>query len=94
MIKHSIGSPGRVLRSSYSDNILAIERATPIYDALKDSISGEANKRWIYDGHKEEGFGWAGQVTGMICDIPTVSHLIDRMVKEAESIRGKWGKTE
>ncbi|MWV42778.1 nitronate monooxygenase [Paenibacillus sp. HJL G12] len=91
VIKRSIGSPGRVLRNDYIDYLLAIERKTPTYEALKKYISGEANKRWIYDGVQEEGFGWAGQVTGMIHDIPTVSELIDRMVKESENIRGKWG---
>ncbi|RUT45455.1 nitronate monooxygenase [Paenibacillus anaericanus] len=91
VIKRSIGAPARVLRNDFIDNILAIERVTPTYEALKNYISGEANKRWIYDGIKEDGFGWAGQVTGMIHDIPTVAELIDRMVKEAESIRGKWG---
>ncbi|MFU1797431.1 NAD(P)H-dependent flavin oxidoreductase [Paenibacillus azoreducens] len=91
VIKRSIGAPARVLRNAYVDHILAIERATPTYEALKDFISGEANKRWIHDGIKEKGFGWAGQVTGMIHDIPTVAELIERMVNEAECIRSKWG---
>ena len=92
VIKRSIHSPARVLHNEYIDKILEIERVSPTYEALKDHISGEANKRWIYDGVKEEGFGWAGQVTGMIHDIPTVSELIERMVKDALSIRIKWGK--
>jgi NAD(P)H-dependent flavin oxidoreductase YrpB (nitropropane dioxygenase family) len=91
IIKRSIGAPARVLSSEYVDKILEIERVTPTYEALKDYISGEANKRWIYDDNKEEGFAWAGQVTGMIHDVPKVSELMDRMVKEAELIRGKWG---
>lgn len=91
VIKRSIHSPARVLRNEYVNKILEIERVTPTYDALKRYISGEANKRWIYDGNKEEGFGWAGQITGMIHDIPTVSELIDRMIIEAASVRKKWG---
>ncbi|WP_438351758.1 NAD(P)H-dependent flavin oxidoreductase [Paenibacillus sp. FA6] len=91
VIKRSIHSPARVLRSDYIEQILEIERVSPTYEALQGYISGEANKRWIHDDIKEEGFGWAGQVTGMIHDIPTVADLIDRMVKEAEMIRGKWG---
>lgn len=91
VIKRSIHSPARVLRSEYAERILEIERVSPTYEALKDFISGEANKRWICDGNKVEGFGWAGQVTGMIHDIPTVSELMDRMIKEAERIRRKWG---
>ncbi|GIP23346.1 nitronate monooxygenase family protein [Paenibacillus sp. J22TS3] len=90
IIKRSIGAPGRVLRNAYVDQILDIEHRTPTYEALRTYISGEANKRWIYEGRQEEGFGWAGQVTGMIHDIPTVGELIGRMVNEAEGIRRKW----
>jgi enoyl-[acyl-carrier protein] reductase II len=39
----------------------------------------------------EEGFGWAGQVMGLIKDIPGVAELFQRILGEAESIRGKWG---
>ena len=92
VIKRSIGAPARAIRSAFTEEILEIERTTPTYEALKDYISGEANKRFIYDGEKDAGIGWAGQVTGMIHDIPTVEELITRMVAEAESIRVKWGQ--
>ncbi|OAB28276.1 2-nitropropane dioxygenase [Paenibacillus macquariensis subsp. defensor] len=91
VIKRSIQAPARVLRSEYVDKILEIERVSSTFESLQDYISGEANKRWIHDGFKEEGFGWAGQVTGMIHDVPTVAALIERMVKGAEIIRGTWG---
>ncbi|MEQ6854841.1 nitronate monooxygenase family protein [Lysinibacillus capsici] len=92
IIKRSIGAPARALRNDFTSKILEIEEKTPTYEALKEYISGSANKRFIYDGDKEQGFGWAGQVTGMIHDIPTVDDLIKRMVAEAESIRLKWGQ--
>lgn len=92
VIKRSIGAPARAIRSEFTEKILEIERTTPTYEALKDYISGEANKRFIYDGEKDGGIGWAGQVTGMIHDIPTVEELMTRMVAEAESIRVKWGQ--
>ncbi len=92
IIKRSIGAPARALRNEFTTKILEIEEKTPTYEALKGYISGSANKRFIYDGNQNEGFGWAGQVTGMIHDIPTVAELINRMVAEAESIRLKWGQ--
>ena len=92
IIKRSIGAPARAIRNAFTEEILEIERTTPTYEALKEYISGEANKRFIYDGKKDAGIGWAGQVTGMIHDIPTVDELITRMVAEAESIRLKWGQ--
>ncbi|XKE93724.1 nitronate monooxygenase family protein [Metaplanococcus flavidus] len=94
IIKRSIGAPARTLKNNWTDRILEIEHETPTYDSLKDYISGEANKRFIYDGQVERGFGWAGQVTGMIQDVPTVQELFDRMVEEAAGISRKWGSFE
>lgn len=94
IIKRSIGAPARTLKNSWTDKILEIEHETPTYDSLKDYISGEANKRFIYDGQNDRGFGWAGQVTGMIHDVPTVEELFDRMMGEAEEIRRKWAAFE
>lgn len=91
IIKQSIGAPARVLKNEFTEKILEIENETPTYEALKDFISGEANKKFIYDGDNQNGFGWAGQVTGMIKDVPSVQELIERMVAQAEQIRVKWG---
>lgn len=92
VIKRSIGAPARALRNDFTEQILQIESATPTYEALKDYISGKANKRFIYDGHASEGFGWAGQVAGLIQDVPTVAVLIERIVAQASAIRVKWGE--
>ncbi len=92
IIKRSIGTPARALKSEFTDKILEIETKTPTYEALKSFISGDANKKLIYDGDETNGFGWAGQVTGMIKDVPSVSELIQRMVAQAEQIRLKWGQ--
>lgn len=92
IIKRSIGAPARALKSSFTNKILEIEEVTPTYEALRNYISGEANKKLIYDGDETNGFGWAGQVTGMIKDVPSVSELIQRMVAQAKEIRVKWGQ--
>ncbi len=92
VIKRSLGAPARALRNDFTEQILAIEEKNPTYEALKDYISGQANKRYIYDGDATAGYGWAGQVTGMITDVPTVAELIERMVVQAREIRLKWGQ--
>lgn len=94
IIKRSIGAPARTLRNSWTDKILEIEKHTPNYEALKEYISGEANKRFIYNGEKDRGFGWAGQVTGLIKDVPSVQELLEGMVEQAGEIRKKWSITE
>ncbi|MFF2752339.1 NAD(P)H-dependent flavin oxidoreductase [Psychrobacillus sp. NPDC058041] len=90
VIKRSIGAPARAIKNSWTEMILSIEKENSTYDALKDYISGKANKQFIYEGNSEKGFGWAGQAIGLIKDIPTVEELIMRMVNEATEIRKKW----
>jgi enoyl-[acyl-carrier protein] reductase II len=92
VIKRSLGAPARVISNSWTDKIIELEKAGSTYEQLKDFISGTANKRYIYDGSDEEGFGWAGQVMGLIKDVPTVAELLNRMINDAEQIREKWGK--
>ncbi|RFU71115.1 nitronate monooxygenase [Peribacillus saganii] len=92
VIKRSIGAPARVIANSWTDRILAAEAEYGTYEALKDYISGEANKRYIHEGIASEGFAWAGQVMGLIKDAPPVQELFDRMIKEAEQIADRWTK--
>jgi NADH:quinone reductase (non-electrogenic) len=92
VIKRTLGAPARVISNTWTDRILSIEKENGTYDQLKSFISGQANKRYIYDGAEDEGFAWAGQVMGLIRDIPTVKELFNRMISDAEQIREKWAK--
>lgn len=92
VIKRTLGTPARAIANTWTEKILEIERNDGDYDKLKDFISGTANKRYIYDGAADEGFAWAGQVMGLIKDIPTVAQLLERMINDAEKIRATWGK--
>jgi NADH:quinone reductase (non-electrogenic) len=92
VIKRSLGAPARAITNSWTNKILEIEHKNPSYEALKEYISGNANKRYIYEGKTDEGFAWAGQVMGLIKDIPSVSELFERMIQEAEQIRKKWAE--
>nr|WP_263328168.1 nitronate monooxygenase family protein [Neobacillus sp. Marseille-Q6967] len=92
IIKKSLGAPARAIANNWTTKILEVEKEHGDYDKLKDLISGQANKRYIYDGKEEEGFAWAGQVMGLINDVPSVAELFNRMITEAEQIREKWAK--
>ncbi|WLD95009.1 nitronate monooxygenase family protein [Alkalihalobacillus sp. AL-G] len=89
VIKRSLGAPGRVIRNGWSERILEIEKIEPTYNAIKEYISGNANRSYAHHG-REDGFGWAGQITGRIKDIPSVDELFERMIYEAEKVRTKW----
>ncbi|QCJ41913.1 nitronate monooxygenase [Bacillus sp. S3] len=92
VIKRSLGAPARAIANPWTEQILEIEKKNANYDQLKEFISGTANKRYIYEGDEGKGFAWAGQVMGLIKDIPSVSVLFERMIHDAEEIRAKWGK--
>lgn len=92
VIKRSIGAPARAIANRWTDRILEIEKMGGGYEKLKDLISGKANIRFAQEGKMDEGFVWAGQVMGLIKDVPTVEELFRRMIAEAEGIRKKWGK--
>lgn len=92
VIKRSLGAPGRAITNKWTEQILDIEKNNGGYEKLKNYISGQANKNYIYNGEVDSGFAWAGQVMGLINDIPSVKELITRMIKDANEIRKKWGK--
>ncbi|MEI5906014.1 nitronate monooxygenase [Bacillus spongiae] len=92
VIKRTIGAPARVIQNEWSDKILQLEESKATFSRLKEYISGEANKRYIYDGNSSEGFAWAGQVMGLIGEVPTVNELFKKMILDAEDIRQQWGK--
>lgn len=84
IIQRTLGTPGRVLKSRYTSDIIEREHEGATYEDLKDVVSGKANCRYIYNGNEEEGFGWAGQVIGLINDIPTVQELFTEIISTAE----------
>ncbi|SDJ75249.1 NAD(P)H-dependent flavin oxidoreductase [Sediminibacillus albus] len=91
VIKRSIGAPARALKNQWTEQLVEMEKQNPGYQELKSYISGEANKRFIYEGQESDGFGWAGQISARINDIPSVGELMERIMAEAAVIRNDWG---
>lgn len=90
VIKRTIGAPARVLNGPWTEKILEIEQENLGYESLKDYISGKVNNQYILEGDNTQGFGWAGQASARIHDIPTVQSLVDSIMIEANQIRQKW----
>ena len=84
IIKKTLGAPGRVLKTKYTQDIIEREQQGATYEDLQEFISGKANCKYIYDGNEEEGLAWVGQVIGLINSIPTVQELFDEMISTAE----------
>lgn len=86
VIKRSLGAPARALTNPVTERILSLEAEGAGYDGLKELISGKSNTRLIHEGKWDEGYGWAGQVVGLIDDIPSVGELLKRMEEETEAV--------
>ncbi|GER83621.1 nitronate monooxygenase [Thermogemmatispora aurantia] len=94
IIERSIGRPARVLKGPVAERIRQVEEELERAGATAEErlrrllplISGAVNKRAALEGVLDEGFVWAGQVVGLIHDIPTAQELIERIVQEAWEI--------
>lgn len=103
IVERSIGRPARVLNGPVPEKILQLEAELELEQTTADEklrrllphILGNVNKKAALEGVLDEGFVWAGQVVGLINDVPTAKELVERMVEEAweivERMRGKFG---
>jgi len=89
VIKRTLKTPGRVLSSVYADKILELEAQGADYQTLKEYISGETNKKYISTGDSTQGYGWAGQVVGLIDDNPAIKDLFDRIMIQVNEFYNK-----
>ena len=94
IIERSIGRPARTLKGPFTDTILQLEQQLE-HDRIEPEerlkrllpfILGKVNTRSALEGKLDEGFVWAGQVVGLIHDIPSTQELIERIVREAQDI--------
>lgn len=83
IIERSLGRPGRTLPSRHVAAIQAVESQGASEDVLLPYIRGSLNVRAAISGELDEGYVWAGQVVGLIHDVPSVAELLSRMEQEA-----------
>lgn len=78
---------GRVARNAVSDQVLEIcARADAEFEDIRPLVSGAKGRAALESGDVAAGLVWAGQVQGLIHDIPTCKDLLDKMVSDAEAI--------
>ncbi|KAF2957736.1 2-nitropropane dioxygenase [Thermotoga sp. Ku-13t] len=74
-----LGHPARVIKTPFARQVLELEVKSP--EEAESILVGSLRKA-VIDGDLDSGSFMAGQVVGLIEDIPTVKELIDRIVKE------------
>ena len=87
VIFKSLRNTARVGKNSVSDQVVEIlKRPDAKFEDVAHLVSGALGKVVLETGDIDAGLVWAGQVQGLIHDIPTVAELIARIVREATDI--------
>lgn len=78
---------GRVARNSVSDRVVEISnRPDAVFEDIRPLVGGALGRQALETGDLDAGLVWAGQIQGLIHDVPTCQQLLDRMIDEAEGI--------
>ncbi|KAI9203674.1 uncharacterized protein BJ171DRAFT_509258 [Polychytrium aggregatum] len=85
----TLHNTARVFKNAVSQEVVRIERRPggATFDDVKDLVAGKRGRSEVFEkGNTENGVWTAGQVAGLIDDIPTCKDLLTRMVRDAEQI--------
>lgn len=87
LIFRKFHNTGRVAANSVSDRVVEISnREGAVFEDVRPLVSGAKGRLALETGDLDAGLVWAGQVQGLIHDIPTCRDLLDRIVGDAEAI--------
>ena len=87
LIFRTLHNTARVMKNEVSSEVVEIERKGGAkFEDIQHLVAGVRGRKAMEDGDPDGGIWSAGQVQGLIDDIPTVKDLIDRIVSEAEDI--------
>ena len=84
LIFRTLHNTGRVLKNAVSDEVVATERRPGgcAFADIQPLVAGQRGRAALQTGEVDAGLVWAGQVVGLIQDIPSCEALMQRMVRE------------
>ena len=87
LIFRKLRNTGRVAKTTVSDEVVAIlSRPETGFGDIAALVRGVKGREALETGNLDAGLIWAGQVQGLIHDLPTVDQLITRIIREAREI--------
>lgn len=88
LIFRTLRNTGRVLKNAVSDEVIAMEtRPGGVkFEDIHHLVAGRRGRAALDSGEVDDGLVWAGQVVGLMHDIPTCAELIERMVAECRQV--------
>jgi nitronate monooxygenase len=93
LIFRKFHNTARVARTSVSEKVVELSQPeAAVFEDIRPYVSGAKGRVALETGDLDAGLVWAGQIQGLIHDIPTCKVLIDRIVADAEAIiKGRLG---
>lgn len=87
LIFRKFKNTGRVAKTEISDKVVEVSsRPDSVFEDIQPYVSGAKGRQALESGDLSAGLVWAGQVQGIIHDIPTCDQLIKTIMSDAESI--------
>ena len=87
LIFRAFRNTGRVAKNSVSDEVAAVcRRPDATFEDVRTLVGGARGRLALESGDLDAGLIWAGQVQGLIHDVPTCAALLDRIVGDAERL--------
>ena len=87
LIFRQFHNTGRVARNSVSDEVVArSQRPGAVFEDVRPLVSGALGREALETGDLDRGLIWAGQVQGLIHDVPTCADLLTTMISDAEAV--------
>ena len=87
LIFRKLHNTARVGKNSVSDKVVEIlNQPDSKFEDISHLVRGAQGRELLETGTLDAGLIWAGQVQGLIHDIPTCAALVGRIIREAEEI--------
>jgi nitronate monooxygenase len=86
LIFRTMHNTSRVAKNAISQQVVALERQGAKFEDVRELVAGSRGRSVYEAGDNDAGIWSAGQVQGLIHDIPTCAELVHRIVREAEEI--------
>ena len=86
LIFRTLRNTGRVLKNAISDQVVATERRPGgcEFAEIHSLVAGQRGRAALHSGDVDGGLVWAGQVVGLVNDVPSCEKLVQRMVAECQ----------
>src|SRR5215475_76656 len=86
LIFRTMRNTSRVAKNAISTKVVSMEKEGAKFEDIRELVAGARGKMVYANGDADHGIWSAGQVQGLIHDIPSCAELVSRIIRDAEAI--------